>query len=106
MKPTLNVSTSSVVVVIAFAVLIVCGTIRVSGPSSGNAASKPIGPAVLATAGPKQWDQAYAKLPMSFEANRGQSDPDVQFLSRGQGYSVFLTSAEAVLVLSKTQGRQ
>src|SRR3989442_12200620 len=104
MKPAFNVSTHSVVVVIAVAVLIVCGTIRVSGPSSGNAAAKPIGPAVSATAGPKPWDQAYAKLPMSFEANRGQRDPDVQFLSRGHGYTRFLTPAESRLVLAKTRG--
>jgi hypothetical protein len=43
----------------------------------------------------------YGKLPLSFEANRGQSDPQVKFLSRGQGYSLFLTDSEAVLALSK-----
>lgn len=44
---------------------------------------------------------AYGKLPLSFEANRGQTDEQVRFLSRGSGYSLFLTSSEAVLVLSK-----
>ena len=46
--------------------------------------------------------QAYGKLPLSFEANQGQTDPDVKFLSRGNGYSLFLTPTEAVLVLKKT----
>ena len=41
----------------------------------------------------------YGKLPISFEANRGQSDAAVKFLSRGPGYSLFLTPAEAVLRL-------
>ena len=41
----------------------------------------------------------YGKLPLSFEANHGQADPQVKFLSRGQGYSLFLTSTEAVLQL-------
>jgi hypothetical protein len=41
----------------------------------------------------------YGKLPLSFEANQGQSDPRVKFLSRGTGYSLFLTSNEAVLAL-------
>ncbi len=41
----------------------------------------------------------YGKLPLSFEANQGLSDPTVKFLSRGSGYSLFLTSNEAVLVL-------
>lgn len=106
MKPVLGVQGRRVVVVLAAAAVFVWGTIQVPVPSSENAASKPIGPAAPATAEAKQWDQVYARLPMSFEANRGQSDPAVQFLSRGHGYSVFLTSAEAVLVLSKTQERQ
>jgi hypothetical protein len=43
----------------------------------------------------------YGKLPLHFEANRGQTDKDVRFLSRGTGYSLYLTSGEAVLVLTK-----
>ena len=35
---------------------------------------------------------AYGQLPLSFEANQGQSDAQVQFLARGRGYSLFLTS--------------
>jgi len=49
-----------------------------------------------------QLSQAYGKLPLSFEANQGQTDPRVKFLSRGNGYSLFLTPTEAVLVLKKT----
>ncbi len=41
----------------------------------------------------------YGKLPLSFEANRGQSADQVKFLSRGKGYTVFLTPTEAVLSL-------
>jgi hypothetical protein len=41
----------------------------------------------------------YGKLPLSFEANQGQSDKSVKFLSRGNGYTVFLTPTEAVLSL-------
>src|SRR5207247_2201000 len=43
----------------------------------------------------------YGKLPLGFESNRGQTDSDVQFLSRGAGYTLFLTSTEAVLALRK-----
>jgi hypothetical protein len=42
---------------------------------------------------------AYGQLPLSFEVNQGQSDGRVQFLARGQGYSLFLTPTEAVLGL-------
>jgi hypothetical protein len=40
--------------------------------------------------------QRYGKLPLSFEANEGQTDARVKFLSRGSGYTLFLTSDEAV----------
>lgn len=47
----------------------------------------------------------YGHLPLSFEANSGQIDSQVKFLSRGYGYGLFLTSTEAVLSL-QTPKRQ
>lgn len=47
--------------------------------------------------------QVYASLPLSFEANRGQTDQQVRFFSRGRGYTVFLTPTEAVLVLGSRE---
>ena len=49
--------------------------------------------------------QVYGKLPLSFEANQGQSDSPAKFLSRGDGYSLFLTSTEAVRHLTDIQLR-
>jgi Beta-propeller repeat len=48
----------------------------------------------------------YGKLPLSFEANHGQTDARVKFLSRGNGYTLFLTGDEAVFSLrgSKADG--
>ena len=43
--------------------------------------------------------EAYGNLPLSFEANQGQTDPRVKFLARGGGYTLFLTNSEAVLAL-------
>jgi hypothetical protein len=48
----------------------------------------------------------YADVPLSFEANHGQTNSDVRFLSRGKGYTLFLTSREAVLSLDKLDSRQ
>jgi hypothetical protein len=45
----------------------------------------------------------YGKLPLSLEANQGQTDPQVKFLARGRGYAPFLTPTEAVLSLAKPQ---
>src|SRR5512132_494930 len=47
----------------------------------------------------------YGKLPLSFEANQGQTDSQVKFLARGRGYALFLTSTEAVLSLAKPQAQ-
>ena len=48
----------------------------------------------------------YGRLPLSFEANQGQVEGQVKFLSRGSGYSLFLTSSEAVLALRKPSAPQ
>ena len=48
---------------------------------------------------------SYGKLPLSFEANQGQADPRVKFLSRGRGYGVFLTGSEVVLEVQESGGR-
>ncbi len=45
----------------------------------------------------------YGKLPLAFEANRGQADSRVKFLSRTRAFSLLLTADEAVLTL---RGRQ
>ncbi len=43
----------------------------------------------------------YGQVPLSFEANQGQTDAQVRYLSRGNGYSLFLTRNEAVLALRR-----
>lgn len=50
---------------------------------------------------PAQLSDHYGQIPLSFEANRGQVHQDVNYLSRGAGYTVFLTPREAVLALTK-----
>ncbi len=44
---------------------------------------------------------SYGKLPLSFEANEGQTAPEVNFLARGAGYTVFLTPSREVLSLKR-----
>lgn len=48
-------------------------------------------------------DQSFGHQRLCFEANHGQTDSRVKFLSRGQGYTLFLTPAEAVLALRRNQ---
>jgi hypothetical protein len=47
----------------------------------------------------------YGELPLGFEKNQGQTDPEVRFLTRGNGYSLFLTSNEAVLAVRGASGK-
>src|SRR5260370_23169016 len=46
--------------------------------------------------------EGYGRLPLTFEANQGQTDPQVKFVSRGARYNLFLTTSEAVLALTTT----
>jgi hypothetical protein len=43
------------------------------------------------------------KAPLMFEANQGQSDSQVEFLSHGNGYSVFHTAAGMILALRPSE---
>lgn len=43
--------------------------------------------------------ESFGKLPLSFEANRGQADERAEFIARGQGYTFFVNSTEAALAL-------
>src|SRR5258707_5342254 len=71
--------------------------------SDSGAPAKLISPSANAPspASKQKVAEEYGKLPLSFEANHGQTDPKVKFLSRGPGYKLFLLPNEAVLTLEK-----
>jgi len=51
--------------------------------------------------------EAYGRLPLSFEVNRGQAPDSVRFLARGQRYTLFLSADEALLgIRSSAAGSQ
>jgi hypothetical protein len=62
------------------------------------------GPGALANpVGEAEWARVledYARVPVSFEVNQGQTDPRVRYLTRGTGYTLYLTEQEAVFSLS------
>ena len=50
---------------------------------------------ILASAVPSavaSTEHRYAQIPLAFERNVGQTDPEVLFLARGPGYGIFLTA--------------
>src|SRR6266566_4456761 len=79
----------------ALAVLLSSPSTRTAARAAANL-SKPSG---SNRAGQQRLAENYGKVSLSFEANRGQTDPRVKFLSRGSGYTLFLTGDEAVLSL-------
>ncbi|MDX6290259.1 MAG: hypothetical protein QOH42_2058 [Blastocatellia bacterium] len=48
----------------------------------------------------------YGTLPLGFETNLGQAPKGVRFISRGHGYSLYLTQANAVLALRSSASSQ
>jgi hypothetical protein len=46
---------------------------------------------------------SYGNLPLTFEANQGQTSSEVKFLSRGKSYTAFLTAGGIVLSLRPNQ---
>jgi hypothetical protein len=90
--------TAAILVILAGAALYPTHMMK-AGPGSATQAT-----AVAPAATPTQKQNTrlaenYGKLPLSFEANQGQTASQVKFLSRGRGYSLFLTGSEAVLAL-------
>jgi hypothetical protein len=64
-------------------------------PADAPRAARPASPTT-----PEQAREAYGRIELGFEANRGQTDASVNFLARGAGYTIFLKPTEAVFVLS------
>ena len=50
---------------------------------------------------PRRVRDQLAQLPLRFEANAGQTDPEARFLARGRGFTLYLTASEAVLALNE-----
>src|SRR5438309_2331280 len=76
------------------------------GWASAGVRVAPHGLVAAATDTPRQPSAAYGRLPLAFEANRGQTDPQVKFLTRTGRHVVFLTPTEAVLVLTTGKGKR
>jgi hypothetical protein len=68
-----------------------------------NQSASVVAPISVSQADPKAQAKIldrYGKLPLTFEANQGQTDTRVKFVSRTSVYTLFLTGDEAVLALS------
>ncbi len=79
-----------------------------AGGRFGSVAAKPIQGIMLTPSADRlplsRLAQAYAELPLSFEANVGQADRRVKFLTKGSGYKLFLTGDEAASLSPNSDG--
>lgn len=69
-----------------------------------NQTPPPAAPAPLTAeqqAAAAAWSNALSRLPLTFEANRGQHASQVDYVSRGRGYRLYLAQGEAVLRVHK-----
>ena len=60
-------------------------------PELANQHARSVGitPAVADAASQARVSETYGKLPLYFEANQGQTDPQARFLARGGGQTLF-----------------
>jgi len=92
--------------------LMITGTLALAQANRDPFVNPPLLPENTALAGLQpdparrgQIVEGYGKLPLSFEANHGQTDAKVKFLSRGSGYTLFLTGDAAVFSLLRTSSQ-
>ena len=83
---------------------------QLGAPLDGAADRTPQTAPKLASQRPSKAQQAravaaYGKLPLGFEANQGQTNSRVRFLSRGSGYLLYLTPDAAVLALDSERSQ-
>ncbi|HST13211.1 MAG TPA: hypothetical protein VLL05_22730, partial [Terriglobales bacterium] len=70
-------------------------TAEKGSPLNARLSTQPASPAEQA-----RITSSFGNLPLSFEPNLGQTDPQVKFTARGNGYQLFLTPAKAVMSLA------
>ncbi len=94
--------------IVAVAVLALVGVVVAGSPKSNRhqtasgatVSSKPAPDARKVSPTPHARIQAsYAALPLAFEANQGQADPQIKYVARGNGYKLSLTSSKAIMSL-------
>jgi uncharacterized protein (TIGR03437 family) len=71
---------------------------------SSVSSRRPNGLRPASPANPEKTDRArinesFGQLPLSFEANHGQTGETADFIARGPGYTLFLNSSEAIFAL-------
>src|ERR1700684_3136380 len=96
---------SSIIAIAACAALGIAGSTSLrahgGGVSTQAVAAAPKAP-VLSAEQRGRVQASMGKLPLAFEANQGQTDPQVKYMARGNGYTVFLTATDTIFALNSS----
>ena len=85
-------------------IVLAIGFLFLSSAAHNGAPVASASPAIGSPAARGRVQASYANLPLAFERNQGQTDAQVQYLARGNGYTLFLTESEAVFSLHSRSG--
>jgi hypothetical protein len=90
----------AVVILAALGVAVAGGLRMHRGTASAHrAAAAPLQAPALRAEDSIRVRASMGTLPLAFEANQGQTDPQVKYMARGNGYTVFLTANDTVFAL-------
>ena len=96
-----------VIAAIAMALLVASRQPRSHQPRAAKSASSTSSLSKTIPATRDRVQAAYAALPLAFEPNQGQTDGQVKYMARANGYTLFLTNQDAVFAFhSKSSANQ
>ena len=93
-----------VVIVIAIALLVLAP--KRSGAAYSASQSAAVAPQTktITPAARERLQATFSALPLAFEQNQGQTDPQVKYMARANGYRLYLTSSQAIFTIHKQGG--
>jgi len=93
------------VVAVALLVLFPISHRAAHATSSSSVTSRAASQSTITPAVRERLQATFAALPLAFEQNQGQTDPQVKYMARANGYTLFLTNHDAVFAFhSKSSG--
>jgi hypothetical protein len=105
-KPAASKGWVCVFCIVSFLAIVAIALLTVSParrPAKASGASLSARAATGMPAARTRIQASYAALPLAFEPNQGQTDSEVKYLARGNGYTLFLTGNDAVFALHSLQ---
>lgn len=102
MLPLTRPAARAALATLALTTAVTALTVTQPRPDAAAAASPVAGTSAAAE---NRARRAFAAMPLSFEANRGQVDAEVDYLARGDGFTLFLTQQGAVFDMRAPESR-